>query len=69
MKFKVGDRVRVKPEYDEVARVLGPFGHPGTRPGEIVDISYGSEFGEEYYLVAEDESTTAPYKEHELEYE
>lgn len=60
--FEVGDRVRVKPEYDEVARVLGPFGHPGTRPGTVIE-KYGDTL-----IVAEDDSTSAPYREYELEH-
>lgn len=61
MTFAIGDRVKVKPEYDELAKVLGPFGHPGTQPGTVLEV-HG-----ETIIVGEDGSTAAPYKEHELE--
>ena len=62
--FTEGDRVRVRPEFDDLARVLG---RP-TRPGTVIAVYHDA------VVVAEDDEdglagggSSAPYLPHELE--
>lgn len=57
--FKIGDRVRVKPEHDELLHILG---RP-TKPGTVTEV-YDDD---DCVIVAEDGSTSAPYRPDELE--
>lgn len=64
--FKVGERVKVKPEFDELLKLLGK----PTNPGTVISLS---ESDSSVAIVAEDEDgieaggSSAPYSMHELE--
>jgi hypothetical protein len=71
-KFKVGDRVAVKPEYDELRKLAHIIPGSRTQPGVVVSIFEDDNYGPTY-VVAEDSEdgpgggSSAPYVEHELE--
>lgn len=67
MTFKVGDRVKVRPEFDELAKI--PIFGRSTRPGTVDQV-----FEDGIVVVAEDDEngvegggSAAPYEPHELE--